>query len=164
MVAMKNFEYAGFWIRVFATLIDAVLILVITLPILIWIYGIEYFHSETLIAGVWDFLLSWVFPAIAVILFWIYRSATPGKIAVRARIVDAKTGRHLTTAQCIGRYFAYFISILPLMLGFIWVGFDRRKQGWHDKLAGTVVIKEKKLGREPVKFEKEGEWGSNRYS
>lgn len=143
---MQKFEYAGFWIRFLATLIDTVLILVITLPIMISIYGIEYFHSETFFAGVWDLLISRVFPAIAVILFWIYRSATPGKMAVRVRIVDAKTGQHLTTAQSIGRYFAYFISMLPLMVGFIWIGFDRKKQGWHDKLAGTVVIKEKKLG------------------
>ncbi len=41
----------------------------------------------------------------------------------------------------IGRYFGYYVSILPLMLGIIWVGIDKRKQGWHDKLAGTVVIR-----------------------
>jgi uncharacterized RDD family membrane protein YckC len=66
-------------------------------------------------------------------------------------IVDARTGEKPTTAQFIGRYLAYYISILPLFLGLIWVGIDKRKQGWHDKLAGTVVLRNKKPG--PVMFE-----------
>jgi len=43
----------------------------------------------------------------------------------------------------IGRYFAYYISILPFMLGFVWVAIDSKKQGWHDKMAGTLVVKAK---------------------
>lgn len=66
-------------------------------------------------------------------------------------IVAAGTGEKPTTAQFIGRYLAYYISILPLFLGLIWVGIDKRKQGWHDKLAGTVVLRNKKP--EPVMFE-----------
>jgi len=42
----------------------------------------------------------------------------------------------------IGRYFGYYVSGLILALGFIWIAFDKRKQGWHDKLAGTLVIRE----------------------
>jgi uncharacterized RDD family membrane protein YckC len=58
-------------------------------------------------------------------------------------IVDAETGYKPTTGQFIGRYFAYYVSIIPFLLGIIWVGIDKRKQGWHDKLAGTVVIRNK---------------------
>ena len=47
----------------------------------------------------------------------------------------------------------YFVSIIPLCLGLIWVGLDKRKQGWHDKLAGTVVVRSKNHGPEPVRFE-----------
>ena len=83
-------------------------------------------------------------PAVAVILFWIYRQATPGKMAVSARIVDSRTGGRPSTGQLIGRYFAYYVSILPLMAGIIWVAFDARKQGWHDKLANTVVVRTKR--------------------
>lgn len=136
--------YAGFWIRVVASLIDTILILLITAPILIGIYGLEYFESEAIIAGTWDFLISWVLPAIAIIMFWTYRSATPGKMLVKAKIVDAKTGDKPSTGQFVGRYFGYFVSMIPLMLGIIWVAFDKRKQGWHDKLAGTVVIRIRK--------------------
>ena len=51
-------------------------------------------------------LLNWVLPAVAVLLFWIARQATPGKMAIGARIVDADTGAKPTTPQFIGRYLA----------------------------------------------------------
>ncbi|MBJ7278691.1 RDD family protein [Marinobacter salarius] len=148
---MNEQEYAGFWIRTGAALIDSLLILVIVAPIISLIYGSEYWLSESFIVGFWDVVLNYVLPAIAVIVFWIYKSATPGKMATRLVIVDARTGEKPTTAQFIGRYLAYYISILPLFLGLIWVGIDKRKQGWHDKLAGTVVLRNKKP--EPVMFE-----------
>jgi len=88
---------------------------------------------------------------VAVIIFWIYKSATPGKIATRLTIVDAKTGNKPSTRQFVIRYLGYYVSTLPLLLGFIWVGIDKRKQGFHDKLAGTVVLRSTKT--EPVKFE-----------
>ena len=91
-------------------------------------------------------------PAVTVILFWLYKQATPGKMAVSARVVDARTGNSLTVGQSIGRYLAYFVAILPLFLGIIWVAFDPRKQGWHDKLAGTVVVRPKQRGPESVRF------------
>lgn len=58
-----------------------------------------------------------------------------------AKIVDAKTGGKPSKGQLVGRYFAYILSGLPLGLGFFWIAWDKRKQGWHDKLSGTVVIK-----------------------
>lgn len=140
-VNFDNWEYAGFWARVGAMLIDAVLLALISLPLLLLIYGEEYLDSTDFIAGPADFVISWVFPAIAIIVFWAYKSATPGKMVVHAKIVDEKSGKPPSVGQCIGRYFAYIISTIPLGLGYLWVAFDKKKQGWHDKLAGTVVIK-----------------------
>jgi len=148
---MNDMEYAGFWIRVGAALVDTVLLFVIMVPAMTMIYGEGYWQSESLSLGFWDVILNYVLPAIAVILFWIYRSATPGKMAFRLKIVDARSGGKPSTGQLIGRYFAYYISLLPLLLGIIWVGIDKRKQGWHDKLAGTVVIRSSK--KQPVEFE-----------
>ncbi|MDR0776949.1 MAG: RDD family protein [Azonexus sp.] len=151
----NEFEYVGFWPRVGAAIIDTIIILVITVPLLVAIYGEGYYFSDDtpLIAGQADFLLSWVFPAVATILFWLHKQATPGKMAISARVVDAQTGNSLTVGQSIGRYFGYIIATLPLFLGIIWVAFDPRKQGWHDKLAGTVVIRSKNRGPIPVKFD-----------
>ena len=136
-------EYVGFWPRVGAAIIDTILMLVIVAPLVTFIYGREYWLSDRIIAGPADFLINWIFPAVAVILFWIYRQATPGKMAIGAKIVDEKTGGKPSTGQLIGRYLGYYVSILPLMLGIIWVAFDPRKQGFHDKLAGTLVVRSK---------------------
>jgi uncharacterized RDD family membrane protein YckC len=45
--------------------------------------------------------------------------------------------------QSLVRYFGYFASCIPLFAGFIWIAFDRRKQGWHDKMANTVVVRQR---------------------
>lgn len=146
-------EYVGFWARTGATLIDSVLIAAIVLPILTAFYGEAYWASTALIVGPMDFLVSWVLPAVAVIVFWVSKQATPGKMAVSAKIFDARTGNAASTGQLIGRYLAYYVSLIPLGLGYIWVAFDARKQGWHDKLAGTVVVRKKNRAPKPVSFE-----------
>lgn len=134
-------EYVGFWLRVWASLIDTLLIVVLTEPIAWAMYGpTDGPKGFTLV----DFLMSWVLPAIAIIVFWITKQATPGKMAIGAFVVDAKTGSELSKGQAIGRYFGYFVSCIPLLLGLFWVGFDSKKQGWHDKIAGTVVVRRKK--------------------
>ncbi len=144
-------EYAGFWIRVAASLIDTVLIACVIVPPLVAIYGWSYFAPSTgFVAGVADVLLSWVMPPVIVIAFWLYRQATPGKMLLSLRIVDAGTGGALGIGQSVGRYFGYFLSTIPLGLGLLWVAFDARKQGWHDKLAGTVVIRSGKRASNPV--------------
>jgi RDD family protein len=68
------------------------------------------------------------------------------------RIVDARTGANPTAAQHIIRYLGYFVSILPLFLGALWVAFDPRKQVWHAKLAGTVVVRPKVVQPTDVVF------------
>ena len=140
---MDDVEYGGFWIRTGAALIDSILVVIITAPIVTAVYGTDYWTSDEWFQGIIDFLLSYIFPIVAVLVFWSYKSATPGKMLTNLTIVDAETGYKPTTGQFIGRYFAYYVSIIPFFLGIIWVGIDKRKQGWHDKLAGTVVIRNK---------------------
>ena len=148
----EELEYVGFWARVGASIIDTLLVMVICAPLLLWIYGADYWLSDEFIKGPADVLINWILPAVAIVLFWIYRQATPGKMVISARIVDARTGGKPTTGQLIGRYLGYYVSTIPLFLGLIWVAFDPRKQGWHDKLAGTVVVRSRVRGPQPVKF------------
>ena len=139
----SNIKYVGFWARVLASIIDTILLLIILIPLML-AFGITYMGPgsvEVIMPSGLDFLLNYVFPAVAIILFWVYKSATPGKMMIGAIIADAKTYGKPSTGQCIGRYFAYIVSTIPLCLGFIWIAFDKRKRGWHDYLAGTVVIK-----------------------
>jgi uncharacterized RDD family membrane protein YckC len=144
-------EYAGFWIRVGAALIYSVLILIVVMPILMVIYGESYWTEDTMLHGFWDLIFGYVLPAVIVIVFWVYKSATPGKMATKLIIVDAQTGGKPSTRQFIIRYVGYYLAMLPLFLGIIWVGIDKHKQGWHDMLAGTVVLRS--THSEPVKFE-----------
>lgn len=140
------YEYSGFWIRLGASLIDIIILIAITFPMLYMIYGETLYYSEEFILGGADFMISYLMPFVATILFWMYKSATPGKMVVKAIIVDAKTGNAPTIKQSIIRYFGYIVSMIPLCLGYIWVCWDSRKQGWHDKMAGTVVIHPKTKG------------------
>lgn len=148
----EELQYVGFWLRVGAALIDTLLVLAVTVPLVTAIYGKQYWLSDSWIKGPADFLVNWLLPAGAVLLFWIYRQATPGKIAIGARIVDAESGGKPGTRQLVVRYLAYYVSIIPFMAGIAWVAFDPRKQGWHDKLAGTVVVRSKRRGPAPVTF------------
>ena len=150
----EELEYVGFWARVGASLIDTLLVLVITLPLL-WAFIGSPFDLEGpsgLFETTANILISYVGPAIAVIIFWIARQATPGKMAIHARVVDARTGGPLSVPQAIVRYLGYFVSTIPLCLGLIWVAFDARKQGWHDKIAGTVVVRARHRVPTPVTF------------
>jgi uncharacterized RDD family membrane protein YckC len=134
-------EYVGFWARVGAAIIDSILMAIVLIPVFRLFYGGMDYEDLVKLDSPANIAINGVLPAVVVILFWIWRDATPGKMVIGAKIVDAKTGGKPSTGQFIGRYLSYYISSIVLMLGFIWVGFDAKKQGWHDKLAGTVVVK-----------------------
>ncbi|MEI7900067.1 MAG: RDD family protein [bacterium] len=140
----QSFDYVGFWSRVWALLLDFLVFPLVTIPLLYAIHGRGYFKSDITVRGPIDFLNTFVLASAVIILCWIVCAATPGKVAVSAKIVDALTGKRPTPRQFIIRYLGYYLSAVPLGLGFLWVAFDSRKQGWHDKLAGTVVIRPKK--------------------
>ena len=149
---MQSWEYVGFWKRVFATLVDTIILLSITTPFLYFAYGSGYWNDDEMVNGVVDIVVSYIFPTAAVIWLWHRFGATPGKMLLGARIVDATTGAAPSTGQLVGRYLGYLVSALPLGLGLIWVAFDARKQAWHDKLAGTVVISNKSANTTPATF------------
>jgi uncharacterized RDD family membrane protein YckC len=125
-----------------AFLIDVVIGLIVAMPLLTAIYGREYLQRDPAAGflGAWHAIIELVLPALAVVLFWRFAGATPGKMAVWAKIVDARTGAAPSMARLVARYLGYIISSLPLFLGFVWIAIDRRKQAWHDKIAGTLVI------------------------
>ncbi len=128
-------SYAGFWIRTAALLIDSVLLSLVSLPFLLLYERADRQHGD---AG--ELLLSTVLSALLVILFWRWKQGTPGKLMFRLRIVDARSGGEPSLRQWCLRYLGYVLSSLPLLLGFFWAAWDPRHQGWHDRIAGTVVI------------------------
>ncbi|MFV1995441.1 MAG: RDD family protein [Verrucomicrobiales bacterium] len=150
-------RFGGFWLRSLAHLIDSTLFSMIITPIL-FIFILPDFLELVARAqrnpdlvdplGILKILHSPVgliiqygIPSIAVILLWRWRSATPGKMILNLKIVDAETFGKPSTTQLLIRFFGYIASMIPACLGFLWVAWDPRKQGWHDKLARTVVVR-----------------------
>lgn len=148
--ATPRLEYVGFWLRAWASLIDLLLFSLWTLPLMYVIYGDTLWTDPQPIMGTADIVINWVLPTVAVIVFWRNKQATLGKMAIRAKIVDARTGQAPSTRQDIVRYGGYLLSLLPFGLGYWWIAFDRRKQGFHDKLAGTVVVRQPDRDARPV--------------
>ena len=121
-----------------AFLIDWLIVIVILVPLLIVVFGMREISLDPAEHS-WDLLVPLVIGA-AVVGFWRYCGATPGKVALGVKIVDANTLLPASTARLVLRFFGYLVSALPLYLGFLWIAIDRRKQGWHDKIARTIVI------------------------
>ncbi|MDO9217485.1 MAG: RDD family protein, partial [Lacisediminimonas sp.] len=91
--------------------------------------------------------LLWLLPsAVAALLFYLAPGSTPGKLAISAVVVDERTGCPPGLAQQLGRSLGLLLSMVPFGLGFLWVAFHPRKQGWHDKLAGTLVVRARRRG------------------
>jgi uncharacterized RDD family membrane protein YckC len=140
-------RYAGFWLRLGASIIDVIVLLAIIGPIEIAVYGREYpalaMQGKTLAVDFWTQL---VLPLLAMIVLWRYRSATPGLMLMSARIVDAATlapapvGRLSLRAVVLLFMWLLFIPLI----GIIWIAFDKRKRGWHDMIAGTVVVRDER--------------------
>ena len=139
-------QFAGFWRRLGAALIDLILVLTLTAPLLYLIYGQAYFawfvedFDLLNFYDLWEALLTRALPIIALLILWTRTGATPGKRLLHCKIVDARTHQLPTIRQAITRFVCYAVSSLPFNLGFFWIGWDKRKQGFHDKLARTVVL------------------------
>jgi len=140
---MEDLQYVGFWSRFWATMIDMVIWMMLIYPIFYLMYGSEFMERAsdfTMANNVINYLL----PFIAIILLWKSKGATPGKMFIKAKIVDEESLEEPSTKQLVIRYFAYIVSAIPLFLGYFWAGWDKKKQTWHDKLAHTVVVQPKK--------------------
>ena len=129
-------RYVGFWTRLAAALLDIVALLFVAVPVTLSIFGDGWAYTDGIVA----FVVNWGLPGVAFVAFWVLRGATPGKMAFKAMVVDAQTHAPVDFWQALTRYVGYFVSMTPLFIGFAWVAFDARKQGWHDKMARTVVI------------------------
>lgn len=140
----EGVRYAGFWRRAAASLIDN-LIFGLALAVLYLIFGLSVPLAPPEIAAsahAPKFLLNSLLPAVITVFLWIKFLGTPGKLLMGCQVVDAGSGGSLRVGQAALRYLGYFVSLLPLGLGFLWVAWDKRKQGFHDKIAKTVVILE----------------------
>ena len=110
-------RFAGFWIRFVAMVIDAVIITILSITVIGLVIAIPYLP-----------------------VMWWKRGATVGQSALGLKVVRAVDGGPITGSMAFVRFIGYIISAWVCYIGLIWAAFEPRKRGWHDMMAGTVVI------------------------
>lgn len=136
-------DYAGFWIRVVAYIIDII-------PLVIIAFVLAIITGEPLLDADPSAPLYTFNDFIGLILGIAYfvgfesssYQATPGKMALGLVVVDSD-GRRISPLRALGRYLAKIPSAMLFLIGFIMVAFTERKQGLHDIMASTLVVKGK---------------------
>lgn len=137
-------DYGGFWVRVLAFILDAIVLGVATTAL-----G-PLFGSGAVVNTAPDrFEVDYGANALGTLVglvymvgFWSVRGQTPGMMPFRLRVVRASDGTRPDWVVSLLRYVGLLISFAVLFIGVIWAAFDGRKQGWHDKIAGTVVVRD----------------------
>jgi len=142
--------FGGFWIRFVAAVID---LFVVGIPLGIIIAGsgavhctsVTTFNVYTTTTPVCTVnpsvqILAFVIGLVYYVGMWA-TGATVGQRLLSLHVVDQSSGANIGFGRALVRYVGYIIAAIPLGLGLIWAGFDPRKQGWHDKIAATVVVR-----------------------
>lgn len=147
-MAPADIEYAGFWRRMGADVVDNLILLPFLSAIVptqmpaVWtVSGVVRAATASAAAHPLAQLFELVFAVAYSIAFWMRFLGTPGKLLFRCHLVDATTYGPLTLGQSLLRNLGYLVSWGTLGLGFLWIAWDPRKQGFHDKIAGSVVLK-----------------------
>jgi uncharacterized RDD family membrane protein YckC len=129
--------YAGFWRRLVAWILDLLLLGVVTVPLNLAFGGDDGNTAASSGAQSISTVIGWLYYAL---MESSSKQATVGKMALGIVVTDTE-GRRIGFGKATGRYFAKFLSFLILGIGFLMVAFTKRKQGLHDILAGTLVIR-----------------------
>ena len=124
-------NYAGFWRRFVALIIDSIIL--------------------GFVGGIFIVIVRWIYPQAGSIMgniigivytlaFWTFWGQTPGKMVMGVTIVKAD-GAPIGFGRAILRYVGYWVSTIILCIGYLMIAWDSKKQGLHDKIAGTYVVK-----------------------
>jgi len=149
-------DYGGFWVRVFAYLLDLIVLLIISIPLAV-VFGVSVVDTSN---GAMNFSYS-MNDAASLVLIVAYfvgfegsaKQATPGKMAMGLVVTNQRGGR-ISYLRALGRFAGKYLSAFILLIGFIMVAFTERKQGLHDMLAQTLVVRGKPgfVGFDPEEF------------
>ncbi len=144
--AYPTLRFAGFWIRFVAILIDGVVLSIVWIPI--WfVYGTARIVSSDHGVVTFHFGASWPLIFLGWLIYGLYGTimigalgATLGKMAVRVKVVRTDLTPVSYGTAALREFIGKWVSGLICYLGYIWAGFDSRKQAWHDHIANTLVI------------------------
>lgn len=143
-------EYAGFWIRVAAYLIDYIVIQIATSILMFIFMGSLFLNPESMENP--DQMLGRVLPLYVILIVgsWLYyalmessaQQGTLGKMAVGIKVADMD-GARISFGNATGRFFAKILSGIILFVGYLMVAFTDKKQGLHDMMANTLVVQKR---------------------
>jgi uncharacterized RDD family membrane protein YckC len=138
-------RYGGFWRRFWACMLDGLVLGLVSMLV----YGAAIAIVRSLSPEIEDPAKALLIPqlvadAMIKAFYFIYFHAltgqTVGMLALGLKVVN-RTGDTIGFGRAAVRYLGSFISLLFAGLGFAWIAFDGRKQGWHDKMAGSFVVR-----------------------
>ena len=122
-------EYAGFWIRLGAAVIDSLIVSVVGGILRLIILRVGSFW----LIGLLPWLYYWLFTGL--------KGQTLGKMALGIKVVDEQGDMPGLGRAALREIPGKIVSLIALYLGFLWIIWDERKQGWHDKIAKTYVLR-----------------------
>ena len=139
-----RFRYAGFWLRLVAAAIDLGILLIV-IWLLSWAFGVEITSPQHDGA---DFLNFRLFELSAIFFAWMYFAvmesaapqATVGKLFMGIYVTDID-GDRLDFSRASMRYWAKYLSVFTLLIGFLVAAFNRQKQALHDRVVKSLVLK-----------------------
>ena len=136
--------YAGFWIRFLAKIIDGLVLMVPGMVVQVPVAVLVEMGSGGEEAAVILQIVAWLLGQLigflySTLMLWKYQ-ATLGKMALSLKVIAVDKPK-LSYAQCVGRFFAEWLSSIILMIGYIIAAFDDEKRALHDHLCGTRVVK-----------------------
>ena len=154
--ASGQYTYAGFWIRLVARLLDT---LIVGLPLAV-LFGLIAVAAGAVASTSSDggqgsqspagavfsavFVLFYLVAIVVGVGYWVYFWGTTGQTfgmrVLKLRVVDANTGGPIGISRALVRWLMTIVNSWACYIGWIWVAFDPRKQGWHDKVANSVVL------------------------
>lgn len=140
-------QLGGFWLRVVAVLVDVVVALAAFVMLVLLVPPVvETVRWDPPVEVLGGLVLGLL--VLGALLYDVLMTAgIGGTLGKRAAGIEVRgtNGHRIEVGRALGRSLARLLSIVPVALGLLWVGWDRRKQGWHDKLAKTVVVKRRHL-------------------
>ena len=135
-----SLEQAGFSLRIGAFMLDLLLIMILLL--FVTLLANIFISYQTIIEKIATLLFSVIWIGNFLVLPSI-KGQTIGKWLVGIRIISSNQSRAKVSQIAIRHLFGYFIATLPFALGLLWVIWDPKQQGWHDKLAKTLVVRKR---------------------
>lgn len=134
--SVEEVRFAGFWIRLAAYLLDAIILGIPASIVTAIFFGMDW----VLEYGAADFFQAFLLFLVTIFFWTNWYGQTPGKKIVGIRIVAGENFEEIGLGKALLRYLGYLASAFLFLIGFLLIGLHGKKRGLHDLIAGTYVI------------------------